>query len=155
VDSVLSYYSWCHSCLYKFISMVDRYFMPTGSQLLRTRADEHRSVQLSWVKLSWVLSQYMSSWVGLSCAVSVDMHSALRKFRLQWSERVRKTVPQASACDRKCTIADGDEWRWSNDETIGWRRAKTSTRRHVSNSDEVSRKVARSRALKTAEHQSR
>jgi len=48
-----------------FVSLVDRYFMPTGSRLLRTRADEHRSVQLSWVELSWVLRQYLSSWVEL------------------------------------------------------------------------------------------
>jgi len=50
--------------------MVDRYFMPTGSRLLRTHADEHRSVLLSWVEMRWV---------GLSCVVSVDMHSALVK----------------------------------------------------------------------------
>jgi len=29
------------------ISMVDRYFMPTGSRLLRNRADERRSVEMS------------------------------------------------------------------------------------------------------------
>jgi len=65
VDSVLSHYSWCHSCLNSFISMVDRYFMPTGSRLLRTQADEHISVKLSWVELSRVVNQYMSSWVEL------------------------------------------------------------------------------------------
>jgi len=42
--------------------MVDRYFMPTRSRLLRTYADEHRSVELRWV--------------GSSLVVSVDMHSA-------------------------------------------------------------------------------
>jgi len=46
-----------------------------------------------------------------------------RKFWLHWSHFVGKTVPQVSACDRKCTMDDGDDSRWPNDKTIGWRRA--------------------------------
>jgi len=39
-DSVLSYYSWCHSCLYISLYL----WLTSISRLLRTRADEHRSV---------------------------------------------------------------------------------------------------------------
>jgi len=60
-----------------------------------------------------------------------------RKLWPQWSEFVRKTVPQVSVCDWKCTIANGNESRWPNDEnrlqlnsdktkvlwcTTGWRK---------------------------------
>jgi len=69
VNSVLSHYSWCHSCLYKFTSMVDRYFYDC-LELARSR----RWAQICPVELSWV----EMSWVGLSCVVSVDMHSALQ-----------------------------------------------------------------------------
>jgi len=49
VDSILSRYLWCHAVyisLYLWLTGI----MPTGSRLLRIRADEHRSVELSWVE---------------------------------------------------------------------------------------------------------
>jgi len=65
-----------------------------------------------------------------------------KKLKLQWGDFVRNRST-GSVCDRKCTIADGDESRWPNDETIGWRRAKPSTSRRISSSDEVRRKMQR------------
>jgi len=54
VDSVLSHYTWFHSCLYKFISMVDRYLCPLGHDCLELAPT---STDLSsWVELNWVES---------------------------------------------------------------------------------------------------
>jgi len=50
---------------FRFISMIDWYFVPTGSRLLRTCSDLHVSVELNWVASQHMFSNWQLGWVEL------------------------------------------------------------------------------------------